>query len=99
MLGESWWVNYHKKRASKGILAKLMFNESLAFWKAEVKYPSSEVRYTKVGFEPLTETIIRNDKIGLIIWTEKPIGILIHNQTAAHSYDKFFMMMWTTAKK
>ena len=99
MLGDSWWVNYHKKRAAKNITAKLMFNESLAFWKAEVKYPKSEVRYTQVGFEPLTETIIRNDKIGIIIWTEKPIGILIHNRTAANSYGKFFTMMWTTAKK
>ncbi len=98
MLGESWWVNYNKKRAAKNIKAKLMFNESLAFWKAEVKYPKSEVRYTTVGFEPLTETIIRNDKLGIIIWTEKPIGILIHNQTAANSYDKFFDVMWIAAR-
>src|SRR3989338_7048759 len=92
MLGDSWWVNYHKKRAAKNIKAKLMFNESLAFWKAGVKYPKSEVRYTGVGFEPLTETIIRNNKIGIIIWTEKPIGILIQNQAAANSYDSFFNM-------
>ncbi|PIN80198.1 hypothetical protein COV16_01370 [Candidatus Woesearchaeota archaeon CG10_big_fil_rev_8_21_14_0_10_34_8] len=97
MLGEAWWVNYHKKRAKKGIKAKLMFNESLQYWKAEVKYPKSEVRYTKAGFEPLTETIIRNDKIGIIIWTEKPLGILIHNKTAALSYNCFFNMIWKTS--
>ena len=91
-------MNYHKKRASKGIRAKLLFNESLQFWKAEVKYPKSKVRYTKAGFEPLTETIIRNDKIGLIIWTKKPIGILIHNKAAAESYDKFFEIIWKGAK-
>ena len=99
MLGESWWVNYHKKRSQKGITAKLMFNESLKYWKAEVKYPKAEVRYTKAGFEPLTETIIRNDKIGIIIWTEKPLGVLIHNKTAALSYDKFFEIMWKAAEK
>jgi sugar-specific transcriptional regulator TrmB len=98
MLGEAWWVSYHKRRAQKGIKAKLMFNESLAFWKAESKYPYSEIRYTKAGFEPLTETIIRNDKIGLIIWTKKPIGTLIHNKSAAESYDNFFQMMWESAK-
>lgn len=98
MMGDGWWVNYHKKRAAKGITARLMFNESLKFWKAEAKYPKSEVRYTKAGFEPLTETIIRNDKIGIIIWTEKPIGILIHNRAAAESYDKFFEIMWKSAK-
>lgn len=97
MLGESWWVSYHKKRAQKGISAKLLFNESLCYWKAEVKYPKSEVRYTSKGFEPLTETIIRNNRIGIIIWTEKPIGILINNSAAARSYDSFFEMMWKTA--
>jgi sugar-specific transcriptional regulator TrmB len=99
MLGEAWWVNYHQKRSEKNIQAKLLFNESLAYWKAEKKYPKSEVKYTVAGFEPLTETIIRNDKIGIIIWTEKPIGILIHNQIAANSYDQFFNMLWKGAKK
>ena len=99
MMGDEWWVNYHRKRAAKRIKAKLMFNESLQFWKAEAKYPKAEVRYTKAGFEPLTETIIRNDKIGIIIWTKKPIGILIHNKAAAESYDKFFEIMWKSAKE
>ncbi len=98
MLGDAFWINYHKQRAKKGIKAKLMFNESLKFWKAEKKYPKSEVKYTQVGFEPLTETIIRNDKIGIIIWTEKPIGVLIHNKIAAGSYDKFFQMLWKNSR-
>ncbi len=97
MLGDSWWVSYHKKRAGKGITAKLLFNESLKAWKAETKYPKSEIKYTKQGFEPLTETIIRNDKIGIIIWTKKPIGVLIQNKAAADSYDTFWKMMWNAA--
>jgi hypothetical protein len=46
----------------------------------------------------LTETIIRNDKIGIIIWTEMPMGILIHSKAAARSYDQFFDMMWKAEK-
>ncbi len=76
-----------------------MFNESLKSWKAESKYPLSKLKYTKEGFEPLTETIIRNDKVGIIIWTEKPIGVLIQNKIAAKSYDQFFNIMWRQAKK
>ena len=99
MLGDAWWVSYHKKRAERGIKAKLLFNESLAYWKAEMKYPKSEVKYTKVGFEPLTETIVRNDKIGIIVWTDKPLGVIIHQKEAAESYDQFFKLMWDTATK
>ncbi len=98
MMGEAWWVGYHKKRAAKGIKAKLLFNESLKSWAAEKKYPKSEVKYTKKGFEPLTETIIRSDSVGIIIWTEKPIGVLISHKTVADSYEKFFQLMWKTSK-
>ncbi len=98
MLGEAWWVSYHKMRAKKGISAKLLFNASLQDWKAETRYPKAEVRYTQAGFEPLTETIIRNDKIGIILWTEKPLGVLIHQHTAAASYDQFFTMLWKGAR-
>ena len=36
--------------------------------------------------------------MGIIIWIEKPLGILINNKIAAESYDKFFEMMWKSAK-
>jgi sugar-specific transcriptional regulator TrmB len=99
MLGEAWWVRYHNMRVEKGIKAQLLFNESLKKWKAEFRYGKCEVRYTTEGFEPLTETIIRNNKIGIIIWTEKPIGILIENSIAAKSYDQFFNIIWKSASK
>lgn len=94
MLGDAWWVDYHKKRAQKGISAKLIFNESLRKWSDTNKYPKAIYKFTNIGFEPLTETIIRNDKIGIIIWTDKPLGVLINQKEAAESYDKFFNMMW-----
>ncbi|MBI5392988.1 hypothetical protein HZA96_03900 [Candidatus Woesearchaeota archaeon] len=94
ILGDTFWVNYHKKRALKGITAKLLFNESLKQWCDVNKYAKTEYKFTEKGFEPLTETIIRNDKIGIIIWTEKPMGILICNKAAAESYEKFFQLLW-----
>ncbi|MDP2749485.1 MAG: helix-turn-helix domain-containing protein [Nanoarchaeota archaeon] len=94
MLGEAFWKSYHKKRAAKNIAAKLLFNESLREWCGSNTYPKAEYKFTKTGFEPLTETIIRDDKVGIIIWTEQPIGILIQNKAAAESYDKFWQMMW-----
>src|SRR3989344_3311041 len=94
IMGEDFWLEYHKKRAAKGVKAKLIFNESLKEWVQENRYPKVEYKFIKKGFEPLTETIIRNDKIGIIIWTEVPIGFLIHNKVAAESYDKFWRIMW-----
>ena len=94
ILGDAWWLEYHKKRAAKGIKARLIFNESLRKWTDVNKYHKTEYKFTKLGFEPLTETIIRNRSIGIIIWTEKPMGVLIQNEVAARSYDKFFRLLW-----
>jgi predicted transcriptional regulator len=94
MMGGAFWMSYHKKRAANGIKAKLLFNESLKEWCDVNIYPKATYKFTKTGFEPLTETIMRNDKIGLILWTEKPLGVLIHNKVAAQSYNKFWEMMW-----
>jgi len=96
MMGDSFWMSYHKRRAAKGIQAKLLFNDSLKKWCDINLYPKATYKFTKTGFEPLTETIIRNDKIGIILWTETPIGILIHNEAAAKSYDNFWEILWNS---
>lgn len=94
MLGDEFWTDYHSRRAKLGIKAKLIFNESLKDWTNQNKYPKAEYKFIKKKFEPLTETIIRNDKIGIIIWSEVPVGVLIDNKVAAESYDKFWKIMW-----
>lgn len=99
MLGEAWWMDYHKRRAKKGIKASLVFNDSLKEWCDVNLYPKAEYKFTSAGFEPLTETIIRNNSIGIIIWTENPMGVLIQNSIAAKSYDSFFKLMWNQAKE
>jgi len=98
MLGEAWWVDYHAKREKKKILAKLLFNDSLRSWNAQNKYKLSQVRYSESGFEPLTETIIRNNKVGIILWIEKPLGMLVNNKELADSYETYFKFLWEKGK-
>lgn len=99
MLGDAFWINYHKRRAKMGISARLLFNDSLRKWVDVNRAPKAQYKFTEAGFEPITETIIRNDKIGIIIYTENPVGILVHNRAAAASYQKFFELLWGIAKK
>ncbi|MBS3059392.1 MAG: BlaI/MecI/CopY family transcriptional regulator [Candidatus Diapherotrites archaeon] len=102
MMGDAFWIDYHQKRARKKIKAKLLFNESLREWTKKVRatghYPHAEIKFYAKGFEPLSETIIRNDQIGILLWVEKPIGILVHNKELAESYEKYFQFLWDKAK-
>jgi sugar-specific transcriptional regulator TrmB len=97
ILGETFWINYHNKRADKGIKAKLLFNDSLKKWVKVNKYPKAEYKFTETDFEPLTETIVRNDKVGIILWTESPLGIIINSKAAAESYRKFWEKIWKSS--
>ncbi len=103
MLGDAFWIDYHNRRKGKGIAAKLLFNESLREWVKKIRAtghsPKAEIRFLQEGFEPLTETIIRNDKVGIIMWAEKPTGILVQNRQLADSYEKYFQLMWARANK
>lgn len=98
MLGGEWWVRYHDRRARLGINAKLLFNDSLREWADAHPYTKSSVRFTGQGFEPLTETIIRGDCIGVIVWLDSPVGVLMRHPAIAQSYDGFFKRLWKAAR-
>lgn len=47
---------------------------------------------------PVVTNIYKN-KIAIIVWGEKPEGILIENQKAADAYKEYFNFMWEHAKE
>ena len=98
-MGKTFWQNYGQKLKEKKVKAKMIYNESLREKLEEIKGLNTESKFTEKGFEPLTETIIFGKKVGIIIWTEEPLGILIHNQVAADSYKIFWKQTWKIAEK
>ncbi len=99
MLGETWWLRYHTQRVKQGIIAKQIFNDSLRGWASKNYDKLSEMRFLQAGFEPLTEIIIRDGKVAVIVWSTSPLGILIEQDEAARSYEQYFRALWRTAKK
>ena len=99
IMGKTFWKNYGKKLKAKKLKIKIIYNESFREKLEDMKGLNAESRFTKKGFEPLTETFIVGDKVGIIIWTEEPLGILIQNKTAAESYKVFWEQNWNLAKE
>ncbi|HLC96428.1 MAG TPA: helix-turn-helix domain-containing protein [Candidatus Nanoarchaeia archaeon] len=98
LLGTYFWEGFHKKRINKKIKAKLLFHASLAWWGNELKkLKLTEIRVTKKYFEELTETVICGNRVGIIIYLDKPFGFLIEEELAAKSYKKFFHILWNNA--
>ena len=99
LLGDYFWEGFHNHRISKGIKGELLFHPLLRYWGKELcKKKLTQVRYTPEKFEELTETIICGNRIGIIIWLDKPYGFLIEDKTVASSYKRFFEVLWKAAK-
>jgi len=60
---------------------------------------TTELRFIPKKRKYPVATNIFGDKIVIIIWSEVPEAVLIHNKAAAESYRNYFDMLWNSAKK
>lgn len=98
IMGEVFWRNLQVRRLEKNIHAKLIFNPSIKDYGETIKNKLTEVRYFERDFEPMSETHIQGDEVGIIVWTKEPVLFLIKDKFVAESYKKFFEKMWKQAK-
>lgn len=99
VMDEIFWRNFNIKRINKKISARLLFNESIRKYGDSLKDNYTEVRYFDKEFEPLTETNIQSDRVGIIVWSDEPFLFLIIDKEVAKNYKEYFERMWKIAKK
>jgi len=99
IMGETFWYNYNLKRKENKIRVRMIFNPSLKDFGESIKNRFTMVRYFEKDFEPLTETHIQKDKVGVIVWTEEPILFLIRDKFVAETYMAYFENMWDHSKR
>ncbi len=98
MMGETFWKNHNLKRIEKKIKVRMIFNPSIRSYGKTIKNKVTLVKYFDKDFEPLTETHIQGDTVGVIVWTNEPVLFLIKDSNVAKSYLNFFEDMWKRAK-
>lgn len=99
IMDEVFWRNYNTKRIDKKIKARLLFNESIRKYGDSLKDKYTGVKYFEKEFEPLTETNIQGNKVGIIVWSEEPFVFLIMDKEVAESYKEYFERMWKLSNK
>ncbi len=77
----------------------MIFNPSIRYYGNSIKDKITEVKYFERDFEPLTETNVQKNKVGIIVWSEEPVLFLIEDEAVAKSYLAFFEKMWKQAKR
>ncbi|MFC1722812.1 hypothetical protein ACFL0V_01605, partial [Nanoarchaeota archaeon] len=94
-----YFQDYHKRRCSKGIKCKYLYNEyAKVFGKESAKYPLSEVRYMSKGLVTHSWMEIYADTVTIGINKGKSFSVVIQNQEVADSFKIYVGMLWKMSK-
>ncbi|MEM4348319.1 MAG: helix-turn-helix domain-containing protein [Candidatus Anstonellaceae archaeon] len=95
----SYFTLWQKLKRKKKITSYVIFNEKLRKDKEFFKEYFGKARFYPEKYESLTDTMIYNDTVILLIWTAKPpLAIVIKSKENAKSYLNQFWLMWEKAK-
>lgn len=86
--------HFFKEKVKKKIKSKVIFAEKFEFLD-----PIAEKRIlVKKDIPPVT-TVIYQNKVAILFWLEKPMGIVIESNEAVREYTHNFNMLWKQSKK
>jgi sugar-specific transcriptional regulator TrmB len=88
-----YFQRYDNERKRRKIKVKAIFSG-----KVDYDIPLSEVKFLPAQFNSPSATNIYGDKVAIILWTEEPFAILIHQKEIADSYRAYFELLWKQAK-
>ena len=63
------------------------------------KLPHTKVRLVPKEFDWPMSINVYGDKVGMLVFSDKAIGILIEDKSVAESFRKHFDLVWEMAKK
>ena len=90
---------FHRKRIEKKITFKAIFSDD-SLKRARKIQRMKLTKVKKLPKEYMTPTHINivGDSVGMILWAEEPLGILIESKEIADSFRTYFKLLWNMAK-
>ena len=96
---EAYLLDWHKRRIKKGISCKIIYNSDVEkYTKKRKKLPLTEIKFFPQDLNSPVVTDILGDKIGIMVYNEKPFCFSIKNKEIASSYKNYFEYLWKIAK-
>lgn len=91
---------WHKRRSSRGVRDKLIYNKPDPYSKVVSKFPLTEVRFMPEEIDTNTAINIYGKKVAIFLWSNnQPISIVIDNEKVANDFREYFNVLWKRAKK
>ena len=94
--------DWHKQRAKKKILMKILYNNTKEAREKVRKFKSSlkltHYKFMPIELESPTATLIYANKVVLQSWTKEPFAVMIESKEMAENQKKYFEELWKIAK-
>jgi len=98
--GEGFLKEFHQERIKKKILMRHIYNKSSI---ERVKFLNTkkftEAKYLPEKYDTNASTTVCKDVVYLFIFGKPLIVIKIKNQEVANAYERYFELMWKSAKQ
>jgi len=98
ILGETYWKNYNLKKKVSQTHEWLLWNHDFKN-KVIKKNKNSIHRRLPKELDQVTETIIYNNKVAIMVYSAEPIVIVIENKEIFKTYRKHFEFLWDLSEK
>lgn len=96
----TYFKNFHKMRAKKGVSGKVIYNFDAWFGKKREKRSKLQQRFLPKGVATPAFIYLFGDTVGTIIISEKQkLCFMIKNREVAESYKQYFELLWNAARK
>lgn len=91
---------FHKRRVRLKIVDRLILNEREKERASRLsRMPCTHVRVMRDEFDtPLAINVYAN-KVGMLIFSDNPIAILIEDRSVANSFKNYFELLWKMARQ
>jgi sugar-specific transcriptional regulator TrmB len=94
-----YFPQFHRKRIENKIKFNAIYSEdSLDRAKEIQKLKLTSVKILPKEYLTPTHISVVGNKVGIILWSENPLGILIENKEIAESFNNYFKLLWKIAK-
>ena len=98
ILGETYWKNYNQKKKETKTEEWLLWNSDFKNTVIGVNKKSHH-RILPKELDQVTEIIIYDNKVAIMVYTFDPIVIVIENKGIFETYKKHFDFLWKLSKE
>ncbi|MBS3061964.1 MAG: helix-turn-helix domain-containing protein [Candidatus Diapherotrites archaeon] len=96
---ESWFLNFHRRRESRGIRMKILYNSNVRdFGQVRKKFKLTKVRYLPNELVSPNWVDIYNECVLFCFVLKTPLALLVRDKSLADSFKVYFNIMWEASK-